>query len=191
MTESTNTHYPGGLGQLAGHSVARIGYGAMQLARLKDDPDAAIAEVQRAVESGIDHIDTAQFYGAGFVNDILRRALSSNDEVVVVTKVGATIDSGAQIGVRLAQHPEELRATVEDNLRSLGRERLDVVNLRRVDKGPGIKAEGDQIVDIDHQLEAMAAMRNEGNTGAIGLSAITLDGFRAALPVGIACVQNA
>jgi aryl-alcohol dehydrogenase-like predicted oxidoreductase len=163
----------------------------MQLARLKDDPDAAVAMVHRAVDAGVNHIDTADFYGAGFVNPILSRALAGNDDVVVVTKVGAATDAGAAIPLRLAQRPDELRASVEDNLRSLGRERLDVVNLRRTDAGPGLKAEGVQVVDIDDQLAAMTAMRDEGKIGAIGLSAITLYGLRAAAPVGIACVQNA
>ncbi|HXY43156.1 MAG TPA: aldo/keto reductase [Acidimicrobiales bacterium] len=191
MTTSPELRHPGGIGGLAGRSVSRIGFGAMQLARLRADSDAAGAVVRRAVEGGVDHIDTAQFYGGGSVNDILRQALAGSEHVVVVTKVGATVDPGAAVGVRLAQRPEELRTTVEDNLRSLGRERLDVVNLRRVDAGPGIRAEGDQVVDLEDQLAAMIAMREEGKIGAIGLSAVTIDGLRAALPVGIACVQNA
>jgi len=191
MTVSPEPAQLGGSWQLAGRSVSRIGYGAMQLARLKDDPDAAVAVVRRAVEGGVNHIDTAHFYSAGFVNEVLRQALDGNDSVVVVTKVGATVDPGATVGVRLAQRPEELRASVEYNLYSLGHERLDVVNLRRVDVGPGIKAEGDQVVDIEDQLAVMADMREEGKIGAIGLSAVSLDGLRAALPLGIACIQNA
>jgi aryl-alcohol dehydrogenase-like predicted oxidoreductase len=143
------------------------------------------------VEGGVNHIDTAEFYGHGFVNETLNRALSDIDEVAIVTKVGGMTDPGTTRGIRLAQRPDELRAVVEANLRSLGRERLDVVNLRRVDVGPGITAEGNQVVDIDDQLEAMITMREEGKIGAIGLSAVSLEGLRAALPAGIACVQNA
>ena len=80
---------------------------------------------------------------------------------------------------------------MEANLVSLGIEQIPVVNLRRLDVGPGIRAEGDQVVDIDNQLAVMIALRDEGKIGAIGLSAVTIDGLRRALPAGIACVQNA
>ena len=97
----------------------------------------------------------------------------------------------ARFGLRTAQRPDELRASVDDNLRSLGVDRIDVVNLRRTDSGPGIRAEGDQVVDLDDQLATMTAMRDEGKIGAIGLSSVTLEVVRRALPAGIACVQNA
>ncbi|MDA5140136.1 aldo/keto reductase [Streptomyces sp. AD681] len=184
------TPRPGGTGVLAGRTVSRIGYGAMQLERLHADRGAAVALVRRAVELGVDHFDTAQFYGDGFVNEVLREALGTADDAVVVTKVGATPDPGGPLPLRLAQRPEELRTDVEDNLRSLGTDRLAVVNLRRADTGPGLRAEGDQLVDIDDQLAVLTALRDEGKIGAIGLSAVTLDGLRRALPVGIACVQN-
>ncbi|CAL9339993.1 aldo/keto reductase [Streptomyces hyderabadensis] len=181
---------PGGAGTLAGRTVSRIGYGAMQLERLRTDRGAAVALVRRAVELGVDHFDTAQFYGDGFVNEVLREALGAADDAVVVTKVGATPDSGGPLPLRLAQRPEELRADVEDNLRSLGTDRLAVVNLRRADAGPGLRAEGDQLVDLDDQLAVLTELRDEGKIGAIGLSAVTLDTLRRALPVGLACVQN-
>ncbi|MCW1098893.1 MULTISPECIES: aldo/keto reductase [Streptomyces] len=184
------TPRPGGAGTLAGRTVSRIGYGAMQLERLHADRGAAVALVRRAVELGVDHFDTAQFYGDGFVNEVLREALGAADDAVVVTKVGATPDPGGPLPLRLAQRPEELRTDVEDNLRSLGTDRLAVVNLRRADTGPGLRAEGDQLVDIDDQLAVLTALRDEGKIGAIGLSAVTPDGLRRALPVGIACVQN-
>lgn len=76
-------------GLLAGRTVSRIGYGAMQLERLRGDRGAAIALLRRAVELGIDHLDTAQFYGDGFVNGLIREAIRPEDDVVVVTKVGA------------------------------------------------------------------------------------------------------
>jgi aryl-alcohol dehydrogenase-like predicted oxidoreductase len=163
----------------------------MQLYRLRSDPDAAVALVRRAVERGVNHVDTAQFYGDGFVNDVLRRALPAGDEVAIVTKIGAEPDPAGPAPVRPAQRPEQLRASVEENLRSLGRDRVPVVYLRRLDAGPGIKAGGDQIVPIEDQLATMTALRDEGKIGAIGLSGITLDVLRAALPAGIAAVQNA
>ncbi|MEU7747240.1 aldo/keto reductase [Nonomuraea sp. NPDC049158] len=186
-----NAPRPGGTAQFAGRTVSRIGYGAMQLARLHDDRDAALAVLRRAIDSGVDHIDTAQFYGNGFVNELLREAIRPEDDVMVVSKVGATPDPGGPIPLRLAQRPEELRASVEDNLISLGLEQIPVVNLRRPDSGPGVRATGDQAVDIDDQLAVMTAMRDEGKIGAIGLGSVTLDGLRRAIPAGIVCVQNA
>jgi pyridoxine 4-dehydrogenase len=180
----------GGAGTIAGRMISRIGFGAMQLERLRSDRDAAIALLRRVVELGVDHVDTAQFYGDGFVNGVLRDALRPEDGIVVVSKVGADPDPGGAIALRPAQRPEQLRASVEDNLKSLGLDRIPVVNLRRLDTRPGLRAEGDQIVDLDDQLAVMTALRAEGKIGAIGLSAVTLDGLRRALPAGIVCVQN-
>jgi aryl-alcohol dehydrogenase-like predicted oxidoreductase len=163
----------------------------MRLERLHSDPGAAVALLRRAVELGVDHVDTAQFYGNGFVNEVIRKALRPGDDVLVASKVGADPDPGGPIPLRLAQRPEELRASVEDNLRSLGLDRLPLVNLRRADRQPGLLAEGDQLVDLDDQLAVLTALRDEGKIGAIGLSAVTLDVLRRALPAGIACVQNA
>lgn len=173
------------------HTVSRVGFGAMQLERLHDDRAAAITLLRRAVELGVDHVDTAQFYGDGFVNGILRDGLHPEDGVLVVSKVGADPDRSGPIPLRPAQRPEQLRASVEDNLRGLGVDRIPVVNLRRLDTGPGLRADGDQVVDLDDQLAVMVAMRDEGMIGAIGLSSVTLDGLRRALPAGIVCVQNA
>ncbi|MEV4050080.1 aldo/keto reductase [Amycolatopsis sp. NPDC049688] len=176
---------------LAGRTVFRVGFGAMQLERLHDDRAAAVALLRRAVELGVDHVDTAQFYGDGFVNGVLRDALRAGDDFLVASKVGADPDPGAPTPLRLAQRPEQLRASVEDNLRALGLDRIPLVNLRRADRGPGLLAEGDQLVDLDDQLAVMTALRDEGKIGAIGLSSVTLDVLRRALPAGIACVQNA
>ena len=177
---------------LAGRPVHRIGFGAMQLPRLRDDRPAAVALLRRAVELGVDHVDTAEFYGFGFVNDLLREAIRPEDGVTVVSKVGATPDPGGPRPMRLAQRPGELRADVERNLASLGLDRIPVVNLRRTDHGPTpVHAEGDQAVDLDDQLAEMVALRDEGKIGGIGLSCVTADGLRRALPAGIACVQNA
>jgi len=190
-TTVTGAGRPGGSGLLAGRTVSRIGYGAMQLERLHGNRSAAIALLRRAVELGVDHVDTAQFYGDGLVNGLIREALRPEDGVVVVSKVGADPDSGGPLPLRPAQRPEELRASVEDNLRSLGVEQIPVVNLRRLDTGPGLRAAGDLVVDIDDQLAVMTTMRNEGKIGAIGLSSVTLEGLRRAIPAGIVCVQNA
>ena len=178
------------VGHLGERTVARIGYGAMQLERLRGERAAAIALVHRAVELGVDHIDTAQFYGDGFVNDVLAEALHPDDQVVVVSKIGADPDPGGPFPMRAAQRPEELRASVQDNLRSLHLDQIPVVNLRRMDGRIRIPMPNDQVVDVDDQLAAMTAMRDEGLIGAIGLSNVSLDVLRRSIPAGIICVQN-
>lgn len=191
MASTESAPRPGGAGTLAGRTVSRVGYGAMQLERLHDDRGAAVALLRRAFDLGVDHVDTAQFYGNGFVNEVVREALRPGDDVLVASKVGADPDPGGPIPLRLAQRPEELRASVEDNLQTLGLDRIPLVNLRRADRRPGVLAEGDQLVGLDDQLAVMTALRDEGKIGAIGLSSVTLDVLRRALPAGIACVQNA
>jgi pyridoxine 4-dehydrogenase len=193
MSRETSIHADrAGSYRLGGQQIARMGFGAMQLRRLANTPADAVALLRRAIELGVDHLDTAQFYGDGFfVNRVIAEVVRDASHVVVVTKVGADPDPGGKIPIKPAQRPEQLRASVEDNLRSLGVEQLAVVNLRRLDVGPGLAAEGDQVVDIDDQLAAMVAMRDEGKIGAIGLSAVSLDSLRRAIPAGIACVQNA
>jgi pyridoxine 4-dehydrogenase len=187
MTEFTR---PGGVGSIGGLPVARIGYGAMQL-RESSSPDPAVALLRRAVELGINHLDTASFYGDGEVNRLIRRALAPyDDDLVIVSKVGARYVGGSA-ELASAQKPHELRAAVEADLTQLGIERVAVVNLRRLDLGPGLAAEGDQRVPLDDQLAELIALRTEGKIGAIGLSAVPVDVVRRALPAGIACVQNA
>jgi aryl-alcohol dehydrogenase-like predicted oxidoreductase len=183
--------HAGGTGVLAGRAVSRIGFDAMQLERLHADRNAATALLRRAVELGVDHVDTAHFYGDGFVNGVIRDALRPEDGVVIVSKVGADPDPDGPVPLRPAQRPEQLRASVEDNLASLGLDRIPVVNLRRLDAGPGLRAKGDQVVDLDDQLAVMTALRDEGKIGAIGLSGVSLEVLRQALPAGIVCVQNA
>jgi aryl-alcohol dehydrogenase-like predicted oxidoreductase len=163
----------------------------MQLERLTHRPSDAEDLIARAIDLGVDHIDTAQFYGNGFANEVIRSVLVNERRIVVATKVGADPEPGAKPPVRPAQRPEQIRSSVEENLRSLGLEQLPVVNLRRLDIAPGLVAEGDQIVDIDDQLAAMIAMRGEGKIGAIGLSAVDPENLRRALPAGIVCVQTA
>lgn len=177
-------------GVLAGRGVSRVGYGAMQLPRLRADRGAAVALLRRAVELGVDHVDTAQFYGNGLANELIRESLRPEDGVAVVSKVGGVPDPDGSHPIRMAQRPAELRAAVEDNLAGLGLDRISVVNLRRPGAGP-IHAEGDQVVDLDDQLAEMIALRDEGKIGDIGLSSVGIDELRAALPAGIVCVQNA
>jgi len=180
----------GGTGSIGTNTVARVGYGAMQL--FETSADDATAVLRRAVELGVNHIDTASFYGPGEVNRRIRAALSPyGDDVVIVSKVGARYTGEEPVPLAAAQRPAQLRAAVEDDLRQLGLERIPVVNLRRMDLGPGVGAEGDQIVDLDDQLAEMIALRDEGKIGGIGVSSVPLDVLRRALPAGIACVQNA
>src|SRR6476646_3542619 len=184
---------PGGSAMLAGRPVARIGFGAMQLpgpgvlGPPRDRP-AALALLRRAVELGVNHIDTAQYYGPDVANELIHAALHPYPEdLVLVTKVGADRDRrGRWIS---AQRPHELRAGVEATLRSLEVERIDVVNLRLLgaERDPGDRATQ---VDLDSQLAEMIALRAEGKIGAIGISSVDIEQLRQALPAGIACVQN-
>jgi pyridoxine 4-dehydrogenase len=179
--------YPGGTAKLAGRTVARIGFGAMQLERTGVGRDAALAILRQAVEAGVNHIDTAAFYGPA--NALIRDALQPYpDELVLVTKVGAARRADGTFGS--GQRPEQLRDQVEANLATLGVEQVDVVNLRRLDAPPGLIAEGDQKVDLDDQLAELAALREAGKIGAIGLSNVSPSQLRQALPAGIACAQN-
>jgi aryl-alcohol dehydrogenase-like predicted oxidoreductase len=186
----TDKPHPGGIGRIGTKTVARVGYGAMQLFEATSVEDAA-AVLRRAVELGVNHIDTASFYGPGAVNRRIRAALAPYaDDLVIVSKVGARYTGEQPIPLAAAQRPAELRAAVEDDLSQLGLDRIPVVNLRRMDLGPGVVAEGDQIVDLDDQLAEMIALRDEGKIGAIGISSVPLDVVRRALPAGMACVQN-
>jgi pyridoxine 4-dehydrogenase len=186
----TDKPHPGGLGSIGAAPVARVGYGAMQL--FETSPEDAAAVLRRAAELGVNHIDTASFYGPGEVNRRIRAALAPYPEdLVIVSKVGARYTGEEPIPLAAAQRPTELRAAVEDDLSQLGLDRVPVVNLRRMDLGPGVGAEGDQIVDLDDQLAEMIALRDEGKIGAIGISSVPLEVLRRALPAGIVCVQNA
>lgn len=190
-TQAEAQRRPGGTAAFGGRTVSRIGYGAMQLGRLSDDHDHAVQLLRHAGELGVDHIDTAQFYGNGFVNGVIADAVSRDDDVMVVTKIGADPNPGGPLPMRSAQRPEELRASVQENLRTLGLEQLPLVNLRRMDTAHAIPRPVDQMVDLDDQLAEMTAMRDEGLIGGIGLSSVTLDVLQRALPAGVAGVQNA
>jgi aryl-alcohol dehydrogenase-like predicted oxidoreductase len=179
---------------LAGRAVARIGYGAMQLPGPgvlgpPRDRAVALAVLRRAIELGVNHIDTAQYYGPDVANELIHAALHPYPEdVTLVTKVGAERDRQGRW--KPAQRPHELRAGVEANLRSLEVERIDVVNLRLLgaERNPGDRA---QRVDLDSQLAEMIALRAEGKIGGIGISNVDINQLRQVLPAGIACVQNA
>jgi aryl-alcohol dehydrogenase-like predicted oxidoreductase len=192
-TANTWPAAPGGIALLARRTVARIGFGAMQLAELPARPavdrEVAISVLRRAVGQGVNHIDTAQFYGAGTANQLIRAALSPYPAgLALVSKVGAEHTAD---GLVPAQRPEQLRASVDANLATLGAEQLAAVNLRRMDGPPGILAQGDQVVDLDSQLAELMALRDEGKIAGIGLSNVTAEQVGQALPAGIACVQNA
>jgi aryl-alcohol dehydrogenase-like predicted oxidoreductase len=169
--------------------VNRLGFGAMQLAGPgvfgpPRDPDAARAVLRRAVELGVDHIDTAQFYGPDVVNDLIRETLHPYPEHLrLVTKVGARRDEqGAWLP---AQTPADLRAGVEENLRSLRVERMDLVNLRRLDE------DGVSSVPLEEQLGALEDLRVEGKLDLIGVSNVELaDAERAMELVDVGEVQN-
>ena len=169
--------------------VNRMGFGAMQLAGPgvfgpPRDPDAARAVLRRALELGVDHIDTAQYYGPDVVNDLIRETLHPYPEnLKLVTKVGGRRDHrGAWLP---AQSPAELRAGVEDNLRSLQVERMDLVNLRLMDH----EAPGDLLAE---QLGTLEDLRGEGKLDLIGISEAGVEASRRAFElVDIAEVQNA
>jgi pyridoxine 4-dehydrogenase len=169
--------------------INRIGFGAMQLAGPgvfgpPRDPDAARAVLRRAVELGVDHIDTAQYYGPDVVNDLIRETLHPYPEnLKLVTKVGGRRDdTGAWLP---AQRPDELRAGVEDNLRCLRAERMDLVNLRLMDH----EASGDLLAE---QLGTLDDLRHEGKLDLIGISEAGVDAVRRAIDlVDVAEVQNA
>jgi aryl-alcohol dehydrogenase-like predicted oxidoreductase len=170
---------------LGDRSVRRIGLGAMQLAGPgafgpPRDRDTALDVLRKAVELGVNHIDTAQYYGPDVVNDLIREALRPYpDDLVIVSKVGAVRDdTGRWLP---AMEPEQLRAGVRDNLRSLGVDRLDAVNLRLTDAGQ----------EFDEQLDAMIALRDEGLIAGIGLSNVSREQLvHAVQRTEIVCVQN-
>jgi aryl-alcohol dehydrogenase-like predicted oxidoreductase len=170
----------------SGRPVHRVGFGAMQLPGPgvfgpPADRDRALQVLRQAVEAGVDHIDTAQFYGPDVANELIHEALHPYPEtLVLVSKVGARRDDQGQWGA--AQLPEELRAGVEDNLRSLELEQVPVVNLRR---------HPESVVPLEDQLAEMHAMREQGLIGAVGVSNVTADEYRQARQAGdLACVQN-
>ena len=177
-------------GRLGPHTVNRAGFGAMQLAGPgvfgpPDDPAAARAVLRRAIELGVDHIDTAQFYGPIVVNELIRDALYPYPaNLRIVSKVGARRDSrGAALP---ASHPDELRAGVEANLQTLQVDALALVNLRLMGPGPHGS------IALSEQLGALETLQAEGKIESIGISNAGVDEVAAALEVvDLGEVQNA
>ena len=175
---------------LGDRKVKRIGYGAMQLAGPgvfgpPKDRAAAIAVLREAVEQGVDHIDTSDFYGPHVTNQIIREALHPyRDDLVIVTKISARRDDKG--GWIPAMSPPELRQAVHDNLRNLGLDVLEVVNLRSM-----LDVHGPKEGSLEEPLTALAEMQRQGLVKHIGLSNVTsrqvADG-RKICP--IVCVQN-
>jgi pyridoxine 4-dehydrogenase len=175
---------------LGDRTVRRIGYGAMQLAGPgvfgpPRDHAAAVAVLREAVALGVDHIDTSDFYGPHVTNRIIREALHPYaDDLVIVTKVGAR--RGADASWLPAFSREELTAAVHDNLRNLGLERLEVVNLRLMFDVHG-PAEG----PVEEPLTVLAELQRQELIRHIGLSnATAVQVAEARRIVPIACVQN-
>ena len=181
---------PGGTFTMGGDlTVTRMGYGAMQLAGPgvfgpPADRDAAVAVLREAVELGITHIDTSGYYGPRVTNQIIREALYPYPEDLrIVTKVGAKRDASG--GWLEAQAPEQLRAQVEENLRDLGLDAMDVVNLRN----PGQR--GPQPGSIAGPFTVLAELRQEGLIRHLGLSNVTAGRVTEAQSIApVACVQN-
>ncbi|MFI5898287.1 oxidoreductase [Actinoplanes sp. NPDC051513] len=186
------TNTPGGTYSLAGTTVARMGYGAMQLAGPRvfgppKDRAEAVAVLRAAAELGVNHIDTADFYGPHVTNEIIREALSPYaEELVIVTKVGSVRgDDGAWLHAR---SPEQLRSQVHENLRNLGVEALDVVNLR-VGGGP----DGHSVVpgSLAEPFGALAAMRKDGLIKHLGVSVVDAGQLAEAQSIApVVTVQN-
>ncbi len=175
--------------QLANRLVRRVGFGAMQLPGRgvmgpPKDHDEAMRVLRRAIELGVNHIDTAQFYGPAVSNELIREALHPYPEdLAIVSKVGARRTASGEF--TLADKPADLRADVEENLRVLDLEQLTAVNLRLMEGGGSGVA-------FEDQLAEMVALRDEGKIAGVGVS--TVDAAHVATAIDLAdivCVQNA
>ena len=175
---------------LGSHRVNRMGYGAMQLAGPgvfgpAKDPQAAVAVLREALALGVNHIDTADFYGPHVTNTLIREALHPYaDDLLIVTKVGAV--RGADASWNPASSPAQLTAAVHDNLKNLGLEMLDVVNFR---------AWGEQHspaeASIEEPLTVLAELQRQGLIRHLGVSNVTARQVRQAQGIAeIVCVQN-
>jgi pyridoxine 4-dehydrogenase len=176
--------------KLGSHSVRRLGYGAMQLAGKgvfgpPKDRAEAVAVLREAVESGVDHIDTSDFYGPHVTNEIIREALHPyGDDLVIVTKIGAT--RGADASWKPAFSKEALTQAIHDNLRNLGLDVIEVVNLRAMFDIHG-PAEG----SLEEPLTVLADLQRQGLVRHIGLSNVTAKQIADGRKITeIVCVQN-
>jgi aryl-alcohol dehydrogenase-like predicted oxidoreductase len=176
--------------QLGDRTVNRMGYGAMQLAGPgvfgpPRDPAQAVAVLRAAIEAGVNHIDTSDFYGPHVTNQIIAEALHPyTDDLVIVTKVGAL--RGEDASWNPAQSPEQLTQAVHDNMRNLKLDVLDVVNLRLMgdvhapSEGP-----------LEEQFTALAALQQQGLIRHLGLSNATANQVKQAQAIApVVCVQN-
>ena len=175
---------------LGNRTVKRLGYGAMQLAGPgvfgpPEDPDAAVAVLREAIASGVNHIDTSDFYGPHITNQLIRKALHPyRGDLVIVTKIGAR--RGSDGSWLPASSPEELTQAVHDNLRNLGLDVLDVVNFRSM-LDVHRPAEG----SLEAQITALAELQRKGLVRHIGLSNVTAAQIEQGRRIAaIVCVQN-
>ena len=189
---TTAASLPGGGFQLGDQTVSRVGFGAMQLAGPgvfgpPADRAEAVAVLRTAVELGVNHIDTADFYGPYVTNEIIREALAPYPgDLCIVTKVGAVRDSSG--GWVLARTPADLREQVHDNLKHLGLDALDVVNLRIGGGDDGHSAVPGSLAE---QFAELAALRSEGLIRNLGLSVVNADQLAEAQQIApVVCVQN-
>ena len=186
----TTTALPGGMFTIGEDlTVTRMGYGAMQLAGPNvfgppADRDATIAVLRKAVELGITHIDTSDYYGPYVTNQIIKEALAPYpDGLHIVTKVGARRD--AHGGVAAAMAPHELRQAVHDNLDHLGLDALDVVNLRVM------KIDSSELRSIAEPFTALVELQHEGLIKHLGLSTVSAEQIEEAQSIApVVCVQN-
>jgi aryl-alcohol dehydrogenase-like predicted oxidoreductase len=174
----------------AGRQVSRMGYGAMQLAGPgvfgpPKDRAAAIAVLRRAVEAGVNHIDTSDFYGPHVTNQIIREALHPYpDDLLIVTKVGAVRDATG--GWLPAMEPADIERSVHDNLRNLGLDAIDVVNMRMMGN-----VHSPSEAPVEAQITALADLKRKGLVKHIGLSNATRAQIDEARGIDeIVCVQN-
>lgn len=175
----------GGAFTMGDLTVNRMGYGAMQLAGPgvfgpPKDPDAAVAVLRAALEAGVNHIDTSDFYGPHVTNGIIRQALHPYpDDLVIVTKVGAK--RGEDASWNRADAPDELTSAVHDNLRNLGLERLDVVNMRFFSPE----------AEVGPRLEPLIRLKEQGLIRHLGISNAGAAQLKAAQAMTeIVCIQN-
>jgi aryl-alcohol dehydrogenase-like predicted oxidoreductase len=184
MTTETITAAAAGTWRLGDRTINRMGFGAMRLP-MAPDRDQAVAVLRRAVELGVNHIDTAAFYFSPTLsaNELINSALRPYpEELVIVTKVGPGRDPSGEF---LTARPDQLRGQVEENLRQLGRDHLDVVNLRigqGLDRGTGSLAE---------RFGVLAELREEGLIRHLGISNVSPEHLIEAQAIApVVCVQN-
>ena len=176
--------------RLGDHIVNRMGYGAMRLSGpgiygLPRNRDEAVAVLREAVAAGVNHIDTSDYYGPHVTNEIIREALTPYPpDLVIVTKLGARRTPDKAWLPAMA--PDQLRAGLEDNLRNLGLEQMEVVNLRLMGSEHG-PTEG----SLAREFDVLAGLQQEGLIRHLGLSNVTVRQFEEAQAIApVVCVQN-